>query len=548
MKKKALVVCLLLPYLTWSCSNDSDNLSPRGRDKDQKRFYFNAQVGSDKNKGESADSPIKSLYMLQNVQLEAGDSVFLRRGITQKGSIILRDVHGTEDNPVVITSYGVGEEYAQIDAKGNLAGILMENCSHVIVSGIQITADGSGNISDKDARTAGMRCGVLYRVTKDGSYQGITLKDLLINNIYIEEKGYQRDPNEVNTANGTEQYGWGIRFINESLGASLSQLLIENCKIENVSHTGIKFSGKKYNITDSEVRNCVVREVGGPGIQMSGVKDVHVHHNAVDRSGSTIDSRHWGRGSGYWCWGSDRVLVEYNRLTNANGPNDSAGAHIDYNCKNVIYQYNFSANNVGAFCEILGNNYNCCYRYNISVNDGQRKKVGKNENGYSLMVSGYTGGKNTGPFNSYIYNNTIYVSDENFSRIAITRTAEGVCIANNIFHIQGKSVAITTDQFVGPTKNAFMTNNLFVLNSSWNSANHVQDTNPIYGNAQFVKPGGLDIQDYVSQNGLLVKDKGVRITALPDDEIGLFKGLEVSHDILGNPITGNPDLGAIELN
>ena len=61
----------------------------------------------------------------------------------------------------------------------------------------------------------------------------------------------------------------------------------------------------------------------------------------------------------------------------ANGPADSAGCHIDFNCDNVIVQYNLSVSNAGGFIEILGNNYNCSYRYNVSVNDGHRIK-GKN--------------------------------------------------------------------------------------------------------------------------------------------------------------------------
>ena len=68
-------------------------------------------------------------------------------------------------------------------------------------------------------------------------------------------------------------------------------------------------------------------------------------------------------------------------------------AYIDFNCSDVIIQYNYSANNVGGFCEILGNNYNCAYRYNISVNDGHRMK-GQNgafQQGKTLWLSGFVG-------------------------------------------------------------------------------------------------------------------------------------------------------------
>jgi hypothetical protein len=95
----------------------------------------------------------------------------------------------------------------------------------------------------------------------------------------------------------------------------------------------------------------------------------------------------------------------------ANGPGDSAGAHIDYNCDNIVLQYNISAYNAGGFCEILGNNYNCMYRYNLSINDGHHYKsidgAFKKEN---FMVKRFQGEKKKrkGPVNSYFYNNTIY--------------------------------------------------------------------------------------------------------------------------------------------
>lgn len=544
MKKKYFFVNLLWTIGFLSCHNNVDELIPKEREKTQTHFYFDAVNGSDDNPGDTPEMPFKSLLMLNYFKVEAGDSIFLAKGVRHQGAIKLKNIVASKEKPVVITSFGDGSERAIIDAKGNLAAIYMENCSFVEVSNLEITADGSGGISDKDARTEKMRCGVLYKVNSVSTYENIKLQNLYIHHVFIEEKGYQRDPDEVNTANGNEQYGWGIRFINE-IGSSLKNIEIKDCIVENVSHTGIKFSGKKFNISDSSVSGCTVQYVGGPGIQMSGVQNIHVHHNVVDHSGFEGDeSRNWGRGSGYWCWGSDRILVEHNYFTNAHGPNDSAGAHIDYNCSNVIYQYNFSANNYGGFCEILGNNYNCCYRYNISVNDGARSTPNL---GATLFISGYTGGKNTGPFNSYVYNNTIYTGSSNKSSIAITRTADGLYIANNIFYISGRTQAFLNDQFQGPANNAIMKNNLFLNTSSWNSRNHLKDSNPKYGDPSFANPGGLGVEDYIPSAADVVKDKGIALEKLPGDEIGLYLGLEVKKDILGNLIKGNPDFGAIEM-
>ena len=99
------------------------------------------------------------------------------------------------------------------------------------------------------------------------------------------------------------------------------------------------------------------------------------------------------------------LFLSGNKFQNANGPADSAGCHIDFNCNDVIVENNLSRNNAGGFIEILGNNYNCSYRNNISINDGHRVK-GENgafQEGKTFWLSGYIGrGKErNGPFNSY---------------------------------------------------------------------------------------------------------------------------------------------------
>ena len=74
-----------------------------------------------------------------------------------------------------------------------------------------------------------------------------------------------------------------------------------------------------------------------------------------------------------WPFDCKNVIIQHNKFLNARGPMDSYGAHIDYGNENVVIQYNYSYNNEGGFAEILGDNINCGYRYNISVNDGYRE-------------------------------------------------------------------------------------------------------------------------------------------------------------------------------
>lgn len=524
-----------------------------------KNYYFNPESKSANPDG-SFNHPFQDLNKLSSLKLHPGDSILLAAGTISRGSVALMNVQGSADQPIVISTYKMGNQssvkLATIDAKGFPNGILLENCSHIDVTNLIITAN-SGGMKTVDGKIPDMRCGVLVQASNRGTFGNIVLSNLKISDIFYEEPGFIRGADEVNSANGTQRYGWGIRFINNTDGALLQDLKVMNCEINNTAHTGLKFTAKGHGIEDITVFNNRVAETGGPGMQMSGVKNGLVKSNYINGSGSNNDSRKWGRGSGLWTWGTTNVVIENNSFLNANGPGDSAGCHIDFNCHDVVVQYNLSANNAGGFCEILGNNYNCAYRYNISVNDGYRVK-GQNgafQEGKIFWLSGYVGNKQQpkGPFKSYFYNNTIYTKKEIVANMAVANSASGILIANNIFYIEGESKLVPGDQYVPDKigniaiKNVVFKNNLYLKSSNWPAEVLIQDKSPIFGNPGFRNMGDLNIEDYIPANSQLIKNKGIEIVRLPDDSIGLKIGLKIENDILGNKISGKPDMGAIEL-
>jgi hypothetical protein len=556
---KTSFFCLLMAGTSISacCSSNPDDMNPNVAPV---VYYLNPKANTISPDG-SMKNPFTSLDEINNLKINPGDSILLANGTISNGTLILENVKGTENNPVTISGYypegQTQSAHPVINAKGFANGILLENCSHIIITGLEITADGGG-IQSPGAEEPEMRCGVLVQTSQPGNYENIVLSGLIIKDIFFEDPGFKRGEDEVRTANGTQRYGWGIRFINNTGGAVLKGIIVNDCEISNTAHTGLKFTAKNHGIENIHVSGNVVTHTGGPGIQMSGVKYGMVDGNYVDSSGSTSDSRKWGRGSGLWTWSTSNVIIQNNYFLNANGPGDSAGCHIDFNCSDVVVQYNFSANNAGGFCEILGNNYNCAFRYNISVNDGHRVK-GKNgafQEGKIFWLSGYVGSnqKPKGPFNSYFYNNTIYTKSEIAANFAVAKTSEGVLIANNIFCIEGESKLVAGDQYMPesidskPIKNYVFENNLYLTESNWPKEVFIQDQKPLFGNPGFRNKGGLKKEDYIPMNTNFIKNKGIKIPKIPGDDVGLKIGLEVEHDILGNKITGAPDLGAIEMN
>ena len=301
------------------------------------------------------------------------------------------------DDGIEISNYDTdgNSELPIINSKGKIAAIFIENSSKIKISNVEITADGGGlnKYLHKKLKTD-LRAGILYLVTDNKVQDGLDILSVNIRDIFYEDPGYERNESEVRTPNGTKSYGWGIRILNLSEFGNLENISIKNSQFTNISHTAIRFIGKKEKqFKNLEIFDNIVLRTGGPGMVFNSTRNLFARGNDINYSGSFDDSRKWGRGSGLWTWGTSNAVISQNKFQNANGPADSAGCHIDFNCNDVIVENNLSRNNAGGFIEILGNNYNCSYRNNISINDGHRVK-GKNgafQEGKSFWLSGYNG-------------------------------------------------------------------------------------------------------------------------------------------------------------
>jgi hypothetical protein len=541
--KTALIFGLLIAIVTFSnpCLLATD-------------YYVHPEKGDDAASGLSRQSAWQSLARASSQAYQPGDRLLLSNEVIHRGSLQLSGIKGAAGQHVLIEPYGpIPAALATIRADHHNVGILIENGAYIRVRRIRISIpqgpeDGSGD----------MTCGVLIQTTEPGAFGHIELQGLQIRDVFHNPSGFQRNENEVRTANGTGKYGWGIRCMIRHPEGALSNVVIADCSIEHVAHTGIKCTGHpEAKIDRLSLTNNHVSHTGGPGLQFSRVRDLYVADNEVSYSGSSDDPRKWGRGSGLWTWGTDDAVIERNRFSFARGPGDSAGAHIDFNCSNVILQYNVSYRNAGGFCEILGNNHNSVYRYNISIDDGYRVKGkdGAFQDGKTFWLSGYVGNNidRKGPFNSYFYNNTIYVSDSIVSKIAISPTSRGILIANNIFYVRGESKLVRGDQDQWddngeqPGGSVHFANNLFLHPNSWPVQAPIQDADPAVADVDLQPVTPFQLFRFLPDHIQPIRDKGKPIHPLSSDRIFTASDLQMPTDILGNPIIGEPDLGAIEL-
>jgi hypothetical protein len=490
-------------------------------------YYFDADKGSDQNNGLSIEKPLKSLSGIGSLDLNPGDELMLKRGsVFSRQTISLNNLKGTATDPISINAYGKGANpIVDLDTLNQYA-IKISGCENIEIQNLEIKGGGGGI--------------ALAWIDQKTEFKNFIFRNLYIHHCFLGNA-----------------YGFALNLIpkGKSKMSEYANVNIENCKVEMITKGFIHGEGlKNCNIIKNDFDYS-----GGPGIVIGKSSNLVIRENQINSSGSRVHKSFNGRGSCAWIILCKNVLVENNLFENANGWLDSYGFHADINNSDVVVQYNLSRNNAGGFIQILGKNNNCAYRYNISINDGWRVKgvfdhpTEKNtQSGCVISLFGFVAnGTFEGPFNSYIYNNTIYVNDSIEAGFNIRGTVKGTFIANNIFHIMGSSKEIAVFQSerepVSKPENIIFKNNLYLKNSNFPSGMLVDDSQKIIGDAGFKKSGGVEAIDYIPSNRKLIQNKSIAITNIPGDEKGLSLGFEVQKDFFGNPIVDTPDLGAAEI-
>ncbi len=438
-------------------------------------IYVDADSGSDSNSGESPQSAIQSLDKLSTMDIQGGYQILLCGGQQHIGTIELVGLNNDSKGKkrIHIGSYGDGK--ATINSFGYPAAVKIFDSSYIDVTDIKIVADGGpaeceGYMYRAEDAAVNNRHAIWINATEDG----VTTKDLYIynvdmNDIYYFPKGDANIPSErpcrMWSTTGESRYGWGIKADILNDNAAMDQLVIEECNVKDISHTAYKIigsgggrSGIRTPITNFTITKSNAINVGGPGMQFAFVRGCVMNYSRTLFSGNRDEARKWGRGSGVWIHNCDGVLFEYNHHEGSEGIADCCGAHIDVGNKNVIIQYCFSKNNAGGFVEILDRNENCTYRYNVSLNDGWRNTHDPLQDKYwdwrqpkgnvigthgcLLTLSGFIEDRMSGPYNAYIYNNTIICTEggnapyENPYIFEISpSTVRGALITNNIFWV-----------------------------------------------------------------------------------------------------------------
>ena len=523
-------------------------------------YFVSNSLGNDTNSGLSSQTPIKSISRLNTFNFFPGDSILFKSGDTFLGMFWLKG-SGDSSHPIVVDTYG-GLDKASINGDGYQSCILLFNNEFISINNLDISNENShldslGNIkllagfsgaSNTWGSGKNVRFGIKIVATSK-SLTGFSFNNLKIHDIY---------PSPVLSQNIHKGYGIKIESQSDTLSFlynRISDLKIYNCDISKTGHYGIWVKSLGLNGIDSvknsniNILECNFEDTGGSGFVPNKSKNILVQNSSFNHSGSSIDPRMWKRGSGLWTFDCKDVIVQHNYFMNAHGPQDSYGAHIDYGNENVVFQYNYSYNNEGGFAEILGDNINCGYRYNISVNDGYRLDPNNSswdKKGKIFWISNFCGsGPRCPNVGSFIYNNTIFVNDSLNPEIYFGPNIGDVHLYNNLIYVGSYGNKIPT--LLQNTSNILnISHNIFYDSSRLDLDSDLMN-NAIFENPQLVNSFNQGVNNplfYKIQNSSIAIGNGKLISGSNDSTNYLNNN--GGKDYFGNLVSNSllPNIGA----
>ena len=569
---KFILIILSFLILSFSCSksdsidnsgtnnnsdnNSNDNNNDNNDSTEKTTYYISSSSGNDNNQG-TENNPWKTLSKISNIELSPGDSVFFKKGDNFIGHFKING-SGSEDKPLVITSYGSSNNKPILSGSGStLVGgdfqesIYVNNNDNMIFDGLEIQNNRTNKKNDIDDSDS---FGIYVHNTSDNIMNNFTFRNITFKNIYAIS---QVDPSNQEAFNQFEVAG--VRFFTDWAKAHINNVLFENNLFTDLQRFGVHVKHSNANNgldnrhTDFVFRNNEFKEIGGTCILPSRARNILIEDNIFNKPGAKTNSRMIGRGSAVWNWNSVNTIIQRNKAIGIRGILDSHGIHVDHKNINTFIQYNYMEDCEGGFVEILGGNETAVYRFNISVNDGWRDNPNWKNSNHTIWLNDKIGGdEGYSSNNSYIYNNTIIINRSNNPyQTAIDLKANNTRVFNNIFYsINGSSIG--SKQVNVNDDNLYMTNNLFygsIDNRFINIDTNPIDQNPGFYNENLGNEKGFQL---LKESGAI--NNGTSFSGnfshppIPTNESVIFSNVESipSVDFFGHSLNTNstPNVGA----
>lgn len=572
-------------------------------------YYVDSEAGSDENDGTSPGKAFQTLDKVNGVELKPGDSILLKKGSIFDNQRLYPKGKGTEERPILISSYGEGNmpvinaggfrktggtnEDGTPKYEGHKEAILIENMEYTTVTGIEVTNDddftanwqsGASNKDDELPRRLGIhvtvdeRAADTYKGLEDRSYKGVVIDGCYVHDV---------DGNENRGVNKVDG-GIGIEVIFSSKAGVypyFDGVTIQNNRIEKCDRTGIKgirisdldnFRHNDPNKSDYDpnndadnngandgsrsnnirykdqvqrnykVLNNDVSDIGGDGILVCETKGAIVENNLLHNHTMRANP---GANAGIWSWNAFDTVFRYNESYGGPSYNqDGCSYDSDYLSAGTIFEYNYSHDTPMGFMLLMGGNDTDVVRYNLSQNDG--------------MVWRHIAAGSSTP--SYVYNNVFYYNGDNWkwSLGSPDSVASNWNFYNNIFY--NTSTNSNGEWGNVDWSKAGVAGNLVYNATGTYSENEIAGA--IHGDPEFVNPGGgadrangnkdniwSTLEAYQVKDSSAAIGAGTYVNVVPQTKQSnagqwdYTSDRNATKDFYGNPLyNGVPDIGIHE--
>ncbi|MFI6515770.1 right-handed parallel beta-helix repeat-containing protein [Spirillospora sp. NPDC050679] len=374
----------------------------------------------------STGSPFNSLAAASAVQLQSGDQVLFKRGVTCTGTYVPRGA-----GPVVIGAWGTGQARPVLTAGAADAQAVLLGFSGITLQDLEITAPGDNTQ---------VKRGVYVYAADAGKVSGVTLQRL-----YVHDVRGKMPSTVADKYHGTGKYAGATGAIVVEAGGSTTPtwfdgLSVRDNEIRSVDRQGIYTwtnwcrrpelatfwnslcSGAWQPYTGLSITGNRLYDVGGDGIVVKGGVDALVERNLLTGFNRRSDSPN----AGMWTANSVGTVFQHNTASGGKTTKDGMAFDVDHSTDGTVFQYNLSHDNEGGFfllCPYDKPTKNFTIRYNVSVNDRAR--------GFQVCSGALSGGK--------IYNNTI-VAGGNVAPKLVTENTGAVLdvqFTNNLVRKEG---------------------------------------------------------------------------------------------------------------
>ncbi|QDS99205.1 right-handed parallel beta-helix repeat-containing protein [Adhaeretor mobilis] len=480
-------------------------------------YHIDSAAGDDLAAGNSIDTAWRTLKKVNATTFMPGDRILFKAGGAWSGQLHPKG-SGNLDKPIMIDRYGEGPRpiiagQGATELPGR-AAVYLYNQEYFEIANLEIT-----NYLEGDS---GAKCGIYVLAEDFGAVHHIHLRNLFVHDV---------------NGNLKTKYNGGVflEVVGSKKKTWFDDLLIEGCHIRDVDRTGISNQSEwRFRSLEDDgnwvpnkhvvIRNNIVERAGQNGLIVRCTDSPLIEHNLFKDNGGK------GTGNAMFTYNCDNALVQFNESYGtkfAPGQIDGAGFDSDYQCKNSVFQYNYSHDNDHGFILV------CCQGRTTDFNDGTvvRYNISQNDGGNVFRISGKV-------TNTSIYNNVLYQGPKRETRVIWHKEwddawPDGTAYFNNIFYNLGSG-----GYDFGISKDNRFESNIFYGN---HPDSEPEDPHKLTSDPLLVAPGegkvGRDsLAGYQLKKGSPAIDSGQKISDMPPV------------DFWGNPLHRSrvPDRGAFE--